>query len=247
MTRNALTLLAAALLLWCAPSPARAQRDSTAAPPLEAPLDSLPHTMEPPGFPAPVTPEVRPEVSPAPSRTAPPVEEHLPPAPRVPPEAPRVTSKLTRTGEETDRFELGVGVVHGFFDAVGSFAYRRLIGQSSKFEESIMGELTGTSKQQLTEGAFAAYLLLRPVKSYRESSRIRPLVEFGPGLHTVVQVASLEGLNRTRYKSQLYLKTHVYGGIEAIVTRRLGFLVRGRVSYPSHRPFDYAQAAILFR
>jgi hypothetical protein len=241
--RNALSLLAAALLVWCAPLPARAQQDSTAAPPLEAPLDSIPHTMEPPGFPAPVTPEARPE----PSRAAPPVEEHLPAPPRVPPETPRVTSKFTRTGEETDRFEVGAGVVHGFFDAVGSFAYRRLIGQSSKFEESIMGELTGTSKQQLTEGAFAAYVLLRPVKSYRESSRIRPLVEFGPGLHTVVQVASLEGLNRTRYKSQLYLKTHVYGGFEAILTRRFGFLVRGRVSYPSHRPFDYAQAAILFR
>jgi hypothetical protein len=85
------------------------------------------------------------------------------------------------------------------------------------------------------------------VKSYRESSRIRPLVEFGPGLHTVVQVASLEGLSRTRYKSQLYLKTHAYGGFEALLTRRLGFLVRGRVSFPSHRPFDYAQAAILLR
>ncbi len=243
MRRTALTLLAAAFLVWCAPSPAHAQRDSTAAPPPEAPLDSVPHTMEPPGFPMPVTPEVRPE----PSTTTPPVEEHLPGPPRAPSEAPRVTSKFTRTSEETDRFELGAGVVHGFFDAVGSFGYRRFIGQGRAFEESVMGELTGTSKQQLTEGAFGAYLLLRPAKSYRESSRLRPLVEFGPGLHTVVQVATLEGLNRTRYKSQVYLKTHAYGGFEAILTRRLGFLVRGRVSFPSHRPFDYAQAAILLR
>jgi hypothetical protein len=199
--------------------------------------------MEPRGFPMPVTPEVRPE----PSTTTPPVEEHLPTPSPVPSEAPRVTSKLTRTGEETDRFELGAGVVHGFFDVVGSFAYRRFLTQWGAFEETLMAEATGASKDQLTEGALAAYLLLRPVKTYQESWRIRPLVEFGPGFHTVVQVASLEGLSRTRYKSQVYLKTHAYGGFEVLLTRRLGFLVRGRVSYPSHRPFDYAQAAILLR
>jgi hypothetical protein len=191
----------------------------------------------------PVAPEVRPETS----TTTPPVEEHLPAPPRVPSEAPRVTSTFTRTSEETDRFELGAGVVHGFFDAVGSFGYRRFIGQGRRFEKNVMAELTGTSKDQLTEGAFGAYLLLRPVKSYQESWRIRPIVEFGPGFHTVVQVASLEGLNRTRYKAQVYIKTHAYGGFEALVTRRLGFLVRGRISIPSHRPFDYAQAAILLR
>jgi hypothetical protein len=142
---------------------------------------------------------------------------------------------------------VGGGVVHGFFDAAGSLGYRRFIGEGRLFEKSVMGELTGTSKDQLTEGTFSAYLLLRPVKSYQESRRIRPLVEFGPGFHTVVQVASLEGLNRTRYKSQVYIKTHAYGGFEALLTRRLGFLVRGRISIPSHRPFDYAQAAILLR
>ncbi|HYQ88323.1 MAG TPA: hypothetical protein VEU09_01695 [Candidatus Binatia bacterium] len=234
--RTALSLFAAAVLVGCAPSPAHAQRDSTV-------VDSMPHTMEPRGFPAPVTPEVRPE----PSTTAPPVEENLPGPPGVPSRAPRVTSTFTRTGEETDRFELGGGVVHGFFDAVGSFGYRRWVGQKGAFEESVMGELTGAHKDQLTEGVFSAYLLFRPAKSYRESQRIRPLVEFGPGFHTVFQAASLEGLNRSRYKSQIYLKTHAYGGVEAILSRRLGFLVRGRVSFPSHRPFDYAQAAILLR
>jgi hypothetical protein len=238
VTRIVLTLLAAALLSWCAPSAAQAQRDSTAAV-----ADSMPHTMEPRGFPAPVTPEIRPE----PPTATPPVGEHRPASPGVSSETPHVTSTLTRTSEETGRFELGAGVVHGFFDAVGSFGYRRFIGEGRVFEENVMGELTGTRKAQLTEGVFSAYVLLRPVNSYRESARIRPLFEFGPGFHTVVQVASLEGLNRTRYKSQLYLKTHAYGGFEAILTRRWGFLVRGRVSFPSHRPFDYAQAAILLR
>jgi hypothetical protein len=159
----------------------------------------------------------------------------------------RVTSTFRRTGEELDRFELGAAVVRGFFDAVGTFAYRRSLSVGRTFEPSIMGELAGTAKDQLTEGAFSAYLLLRPVKSFRESWRIRPLIEAGPGFHTVVQVASLEGLNRTRYKAHVYVKTHAYAGFELLATPRLGFLVRGRMSVPSHRPFDYAQAAIFLR
>jgi len=159
----------------------------------------------------------------------------------------RVTSTFRRTGEEMDRFELGGGVVQGFFDAVGSVGYRRFLGQGPAFEQSLMAELTGTAKDQLTEGVFSLYVLLRPSLTYKESWRIRPLVEFGSGFHTVVQAASLEGLNRTRYKAHVYVKTHAYAGFEALVTRRVGFLVRGRLSIPSHRPFDYAQAAILFR
>ncbi len=161
--------------------------------------------------------------------------------------APRVTSKFSRTPEETDRFELGGGAVQGFFDAVGSLGYRRFIGQGKRFERSLMGELTGAAKNQLTEGVLSFYLLMRPSFTYRESWRLRPLVEFGPGIHTVVQVATLEGLNRTRYKADVYLKTHAYAGFEALLSRRVGFLVRGRLSIPSHRPLDYAQAAILLR
>jgi len=159
----------------------------------------------------------------------------------------RVTSTFGRTREEMDRFELGGGVVEGFFDAVGSFGYRRFLGQGPAFEQSLMVELTGTAKDQLTEGVFSVYVLLRPSMTYKESWRLRPLVEFGPAFHTVVQVASLEGLNRTRYKANAYFKTHAYAGFEALVTRRVGFLVRGRMSVPSHRPFDYAQAPIFLR
>lgn len=159
----------------------------------------------------------------------------------------KVTSTFSRTGEEKDRVELGGGRVKGFFDAVGSLAYRRFVGESNTFERSIMAELTGSAKDQLTEGTASVYLLLRPSATYRESQRIRPLVEFGPAVHVVVQVASLEGLSRTRYKSQVYIKSHGYAGFEVLATNRLGFLVRGRISIPSHRPLDYAQAAIFLR
>jgi len=161
--------------------------------------------------------------------------------------SPRVTSTFRRTGEEVDRFELGGGVVQGFFDAVGSFGYRRSIGVGQQFERSLMAELTGAAKDQLTEGVLSAYFLFRPLVTFRESWRLRPLVEVGPGVHTVFQVASLEGLNRTRYKSQVYLKAHAYAGFEVLASNRVGFLVRGRLSAPSHRPLDYAQAAIFLR
>ena len=161
--------------------------------------------------------------------------------------SPRVISTFRRTGEEVDRFELGGGVVQGFFDVVGSFGYRRSIGLGQQFERSIMAELTGTAKNQLTEGVFSAYFLFRPLVTFREHWRLRPLVEFGPGVHTVFQVASLEGLSRTRYRSQVYLKAHGYAGFEVLASNHLGFLVRGRLSAPSHRPLDYAQAAIFLR
>jgi hypothetical protein len=160
---------------------------------------------------------------------------------------PRVTSTFVRTGEDLDRLELGGGVVRGFFDAVGSFGYRRLLGQSHAFDRSLMGEVTGTAKDQLTEGVLSVYVLFRPTLTYKESWRLRPLFEVGPGFHGVVQVASLEGLNRTRYKADIYLKTHAYAGFEALLTRRIGLVVRGRLSVPSHRPLDYAQAAIFLR
>ncbi len=173
---------------------------------------------------------------------APPASSQAQPAKRK-----KVKTVITRSREELDRFEIGGGVVRGFFDAVGSFGYRRWLGQSGTLETNIMGEATGTKKDQLTEGAFAVYFLFRPLKTYKESWRIRPLIELGPAAHVVVQVASLEGLAKTRYKSQVYIKTHPYVGLEMLFTPRFGIVVRGRASIPSHRPLDYAQAAILLR
>jgi len=159
--------------------------------------------------------------------------------------APRPAS--VRTGEEQDRFELGVGAVQGFFDVTGSVAYRRFLNERGPFERSVMAELTGTTKSQLTEGIASVYVLFRPMATYRQGWRIRPLFEFGPAAHTVVQVASLEGFNRTNYRAKFYVKSHAYAGFEVLATNRLGFLVRGRMSAPSHHPFDYAQAAVFLR
>ena len=160
---------------------------------------------------------------------------------------PRVTSTFRYVPEDRDRFEFGAGPVQGFFTVLGSVAYRRWLGQGPVFEQNLMLEVTGSAKDQITEGALGIYVLMRPSFTYKESWRIRPLLEVGPGAHTVVQVASLEGLSRTLYKSQVYVKTHAYAGFEAQISRRFGLLVRGRVSVPSHRPMDYAQAAIFLR
>ena len=148
---------------------------------------------------------------------------------------------------ERGRFELGVGVMEGFFDVGGSFAYRFYVGERWPFERSIMGEITGTGKDHITEGTLSAYWLFRPLNSYRMTWRIRPLVEAGIGGHLVLQAASLEGFERSVYGAQVYLKAHAYGGFEWIITRKVGLLVRGRLSVPSHHPLDYAQAAILLR
>ena len=165
----------------------------------------------------------------------------------APPPATRVTSTLRYVPEDRDRFEFGAGPVQGFFGVLGSVSYRRWMGKGPVFEQNMMLELTGSAKDQLTEGAFGAYLLMRPSFTYKDSWRIRPLVEFGPAAHAVVQVASLEGLSRTVFKSEVYVKTHGYAGFEAQLSKNVGFLVRGRISVPSHRPMDYAQAAVFLR
>lgn len=137
--------------------------------------------------------------------------------------------------------------MQGFFDVGGSFAYRRYLGERWPFERAIMGELTGTKKSYLTEGTLSVFWLFRPLRSYRTSRRIRPIIEGGPGGHLVFQGAKVEGFDRSAYKAHVYLKTHAYAGVEVLATRRWGFLVRGRVSVPSHKPLDYAQAAIFLR
>jgi len=178
------------------------------------------------------------------STAVPPPAQEPPPTPE---KQPSVTSTVRYIPEDRDRFEFGAGPVQGFFGILGSVSYRRWLGEGPVFEQSLMLEVSGSAKDQLTEGALGVYLFMRPSFTYKESWRIRPLLEFGPAAHTVVQVASLEGPSRTLYKSEVYVKTHGYAGFEVVVSRRVGFLVRGRISAPSHRPMDYAQAAIFLK
>ncbi|TMQ65615.1 MAG: hypothetical protein E6K79_04610 [Candidatus Eisenbacteria bacterium] len=168
--------------------------------------------------------------------------EATPPSPQNP-----ITSRLGRTSEERDRFELGVAAPDGYFDVVGTFAYRRFIYQSGQFEQSMQVEVTGMKKDYLIEGSLSLYYFLRPLKTFREEWRVRPLLEVGPGAHLVVQAADIIGFTETSYRARSYLKTHAYGGVEFLLTRRFGILVRGRFSVPAHHTLDYAQAAILLR
>ena len=168
--------------------------------------------------------------------------EATPPPPRNP-----ITSRLGRTSEERDRFELGAAVPDGYFDVVGTFGYRRFIHESGQFEQSMQIEVTGIKKEYLIEGSLSLYYFFRPLITFREEWRVRPLLEIGPGAHLVVQAADLIGFTETSYRARSYLKTHAYGGVEFILTRRFGFLVRGRLSVPAHHPLDYAQAAIFLR
>ena len=158
-----------------------------------------------------------------------------------------VTSRLAVTGEERDRFEFGAAVPEGYFDVLGTFAYRRLIYTSRVFSQSMQAEVTGGIQDYLTEGSLSLYYFLRPLKFYKEEWRVRPLLEVGPGLHIVVQTADIEGFSETAFHTRAYFKTHGYAGAEFLLSPKFGFLVRGRLSVPAHRPLDYAQAAIFLR
>jgi len=160
---------------------------------------------------------------------------------------PAVTSTIGRTGEERDRFELGAATPEGYFDVLGTFAYRRFIYESQAFEESMQLEATAGKKGYLSEGALSLYYFFRPLVSFRPEWRIRPLLEFGPGAHISVQVADIEGFTDRSFHAAGYLKTHAYAGAEFQISPKVGVLVRGRMSVPAHHPLDYAQAAIFLR
>jgi hypothetical protein len=222
---------AVALLLILLLSPAAvtaqtsAPADSSAAPPPAAPP---PAVAEPSAAPADTGNIVYPPAT--------------PPIPHG-----KIESHLERTSEERHRFEIGAARPNEFFDMVGTFGYRRFMREGGPFEQSLMVEASGTGKDYLAEGSIGAYYLLRPMKSYKEEWKIRPLIEAGPGGHLTVQVASIEGFNEQSFHAKGFLKAHLYGGFEFLLSRKWGFLVRGRLTAPENKPFDYAQAAILLR
>lgn len=148
---------------------------------------------------------------------------------------------------DRDRFEFGVAVVEGYFDWLGTFGYRRFLREGGPFQQNLVLELEAGKKGYLSEGAFSFLYLFRPLHTFHPEWRIRPLLEAGPGAHLVIQVADIEGFSDTGFHTKVYGKLHAYAGFEALVGRRWGILVRGRLVAPADRPLDYAQAAIFLR
>jgi hypothetical protein len=158
-----------------------------------------------------------------------------------------VHSEMGRTGEERDRFELGGAIPRGDFDWLGTFAYRRYIREGGPFEQSMQLEAGFTTKDHLTEVSMSLFYFFRPMASYKEGWKLRPLFELGPGGHVVVQTADIEGFDDSAFHSQGYLKMHAYLGFEYLLSNKVGFLARGRATIPEHHLLDYAQAAIFLR
>jgi hypothetical protein len=150
-------------------------------------------------------------------------------------------------GNDNDRFELGAAIADGPFDALGTFGYERYVQNSGPLEHWVHVELTGASAPFLTEGTLSVAYFLRPLRTIRRKWAIRPILEAGPGAHLVVQVAKIQGFGETAFHSRGYLKTHAIAGLETLLGRHWGLVVRGRFSAPAHHPFDYAQIALFRR
>jgi hypothetical protein len=211
----------------------------------QSPADSLPAPVAAP-IPAPAAP---PAAAPESTATQPYTPAFPPPAAPLAPAASAAapSPRGPAVGRDRDRFEIGAGIVQGYFSTVGSLGYRRFAVERHGWQQWVLGEVTGSRRADLTEGVASAYYLVRPRSSYRESARLRPLLEAGPGLHLAVQASRLRPFNQTPFHARAFLKTHLYGGFEVLLSEGVGFLVRGRISVPNHQPFDYAQAAIFLR
>jgi hypothetical protein len=150
-------------------------------------------------------------------------------------------------GRDKDRLELGAAMVDGPFDVLGTLGYHRIVRVSGPFEQAVHVELSGGAVDNLKEGSASVGYFLRPLLTFRRSSKLRPLLEFGPAGHLSVQVADIEGFGETAFHAHGYLKSHAYAGFEALLGNRWGLVVRGRFSVPAHHPLDYAQAAVFLR
>jgi hypothetical protein len=172
-----------------------------------------------------------------------------PPPGETPVQRPKKgASKSTyNPGLDRDRFEFGVAGTKGYFDVLGTFGYRLFLRERVGWIQTLQTELTGSNQGYLSEGSGSVYYLLRPLAWERPGWRVRPVLEGGFGAHLVVQAADIEGMNETSYHAHAYVKAHLYAGLELLASERLGLVVRGRLSAPSHRPADYAQAAIFLR
>ncbi len=148
---------------------------------------------------------------------------------------------------DRDRFELGAAVVSGPFDALGTFGYHRSLRRGNPFETWMHIEVSGGGSGYLREGAASVGFLLRPTRFIHRDWPIRPILEFGPAGHVVMQVAEIRGFGESAFHTHVYLKTHAYAGFDIPLGARVGLVARGRLSIPAHRPLDYAQIALFLR
>ncbi|MGE5177713.1 MAG: hypothetical protein ACM3PF_01325 [Bacteroidota bacterium] len=170
-----------------------------------------------------------------------------PPDTTTPPPPSDARRARTLVGLDADRLELGAAIVDGPYAAIGTFGYHRYVRTGYPFEQWAHLEISGAGTRILKEGTVSLGYLLRPVSSVHRSWRVRPIVEFGPAAHLVVQVADVQGFGQSAFHARMYLKTHAYLGVEALLGPRWGLLARGRGSVPAHRPLDYAQIALFLR
>jgi hypothetical protein len=164
------------------------------------------------------------------------------------PAPPLPESLADEFARDRDRFELGAAVVSGPFDVVGTFGYHRFLRQGGNpFEFWMHLELAGGGKGHLREGAGSVAVLMRPTRMIRRDWPIRPIFEFGPAAHVVMQVAEIRGFGENAFHTHVYLKLHGYAGFDIPLGVRVGLVARGRISVPAHRPLDYAQIALFLR
>jgi hypothetical protein len=162
--------------------------------------------------------------------------------------APLPESQAEEFARDKDRFELGAAVVSGPFDAIGTFGYHRFLRQGGNpFEFWMHLELAGGGRGYLREGAASVAVLMRPTFAIHRDWPIRPILEFGPAGHVVMQVAEIRGFGENSFHTHAYLKTHGYAGFDIPLGARVGLVARGRISIPAHRPLDYAQIALFLR
>jgi hypothetical protein len=148
---------------------------------------------------------------------------------------------------DPDRIELGIASPDGYFDWLGTFAYRRRLLADARFEHHLHAELTFGKKGYLTEGSGSVAWYFRPEKWWHPEWRIRPVLEGGIGGHVVVQFADLVGFDDWSSHARAFVKTHLVAGVETDVTNRVGLALRVRFSIPAHQPLDYAQLVLFFR
>jgi hypothetical protein len=148
---------------------------------------------------------------------------------------------------DPDRFELGVASPDGYFDWLGTVAYRRLVAVDPRFEHTIHFELGAAHKDYLTEGAASAYWFARPRRILHGRGPIRPILEGGLGLHLAVQFADIVGFGDWASHARAFAKAHGVAGVEADLGDRWGVALRGRLTVPSHHPLDFAQLVLFLR